>query len=352
VNILRTSSVAVLAALLGSGIARDASAGPWVDDQAGHGFVQLGYSRYSADDYFTGPGEPSPADSRKTLPQGYKQPITIPVGGAFGGSHVSDYASQSMVFYGEVSLSHRFALVATMPLVTYVTQDVEFTPPAKLSQLNVGDLNVGLKYQIPHIKALKGFDFGPQIYFTAPTGDVHGRAAYPPALMTDPLPMPTGNGVADMEMRGSAGYSFYPIPIFITADVGYRHRLDSVSCKDQTGTKLSVSYSDDLPWAVQLGGSYSPKKKYFDHLTIIANLNGLHSFENGDVPGSNGAPTRGPLYAQPCGQANNASFFSVGGTIMIFPIKWFGVTYNIGHTINGVNTGYGFTNMVGFASQF
>jgi hypothetical protein len=150
-------------------------------------------------------------------------------------------------------------------------------------------------------------------------------------------------------LRGSFGYSFYPIPMFITADVGYRHRLDAAVCK----VGGSVNYSDDLPYAVQLGGTYTAAKKGFDHLTITANLTGVHSFENGDVPNKNGLPEKDvPLFAQPCGQANNMSVVNFGGSVMIFFIKQFGVTYTVAHALWGINTGYGLTNTVGFAAQF
>lgn len=352
---LHRSTILVTAALLGWGaFERGAMAGPWVDDQPGHGFVSLGYSRYQADDYYTGPGE---TKGPTVLPEGHKQHIIIPIGSSFLVENFNTtYLDQSMQFYGEVSLGHRFGFVATLPVVRYVSETVALAVPDTLTQLNVGDLNVGLKYQIPHIHGLRGFDFGPQLYFTAPTGDVNGRGAYSATALkqfpnTPALPLPTGNGVADMEFRGSFGYSFYPIPMFIAADVGVRHRLDAAVCSDK-GVKTSVNYSDDLPYAVQLGGTYTAGKKGFDHLTVTANLTGVHSFENGDVPGRNGAPTKGPLFAQPCGQANNQSAVNFGGSIMVFFIKNFGVTYTVAHTLWGINTGYGLVNTAGVAAQF
>src|SRR5262249_36260266 len=151
---------------------------------------------------------------------------------------------------------------------------------------------------------LRGFAFGPQLFITAPTGDKNGRGPYPPNVKLDPLPIPTGNGTVDIEARGSFGYSFYPIPIFVAADVGYHHHFNKASCKDNTGIS-AVKYSDDLPWLFQVGATWAPKKKYFHHGTLIANLHGVKSFENGDVPGQNGLPLKGSPYTQTCGQANN-----------------------------------------------
>ncbi len=103
---------------------RDAMAGPWVDDQAGHGFVQLSYSRYSADHYFSGPGESAGSTDLK---QGTLRHITIPLSppNSFAPEAVnSKYLAQDVLFYGEVSLSHGFGVVASMPLVRYISEDI------------------------------------------------------------------------------------------------------------------------------------------------------------------------------------------------------------------------------------
>ena len=60
----------------------------------------------------------------------------------------------------------------------------------------------------------------------------------------------------------------------------------------------------------------------------------------------------GFAYLEPCGQANNQDFLSFGGMLMLFPIKWVGITYSIEHTLDGVNTGYGLTQSAGLATEF
>ncbi|MEO6951033.1 MAG: hypothetical protein ABI321_04395 [Polyangia bacterium] len=330
-------------------------AGPWVDDRPGHGFIQLSYANYSADRYFAGPGEVD--ENLKPVRPGTRRNISIPTSSGFiTANYKSNYVDQSMLLYGEVSLWRGLGATFSMPVIRYVTQDIHTVVPAKLSELNTGDVTFGLKQQLPRIRALKGFAFGPQLYFTAPTGDVNGRSAYPAAAMlpgAKPLPIPTGNGTFDIEARGSFGYSLYPIPVFFAADVGFRHRLKKASCKFGS-TSDSTTYSDDLPWDVQAGGTLAPKKKlsWFDHATLIATLSGLHSFENGDVPGRNGIATKGNPFTQFCGQANNASSMTFGGTLLLFPVKWIGLSYTISHTLTGVNTGYGLSNIVGIATSF
>jgi len=352
VRVLLRSAALLAAGVLSLGVAqRAAVAGPWVDPKAGHGFVSLSYARYSADEYFTGHGE---VLGPLKLEPGTKQAIGIPFPGGFATvNYNSNYVDQSVLLYGEVTLGARFAAVVSMPVMRYITQDIASVPdPAKLSQLNAGDLNVGIKYQVPLPSSARGFAFGPQLYLTAPTGDKNGRAAFPDGIALKPLPLPTGNGTFDLEARGSFGYSFYPIPVFIVADLGYRHRLNQASCNDSSGGQATVNYSDDLPWSVQVGATWAPKKKWFDHGTLIATVHGIKSIENGDVPGENGLPSKGSPYTQTCGQANNATSLSLGGTLMLFPIKWFGITYTIEHTLTGINTGYGLSNIVGFATEF
>ena len=346
-----------------------AHAGPWVDDRPGHGFAMLSYGHYSADSYFAGPGQLDASSA--PVAKGSLQPIRVPYpGGGFGTlSYGSNYVAQDVTFYGEVSVSRGFALVLSLPMFRYLTQDVgaptmAATPtsaasqPFKLANKGVGDLVVGLKYQLPRIAALRGFAFGPQLYFTAPTGDESGKATYPSFAVDPqgrhqaPLPLPTGNGTADVELRGSFGYSFHPIPVFMTAELGYHHHFDRVTCTDSTGAEHTVSFSDDLPWNVQVGATWSPKKLGFHHATLVATLRGTKSFENGDVPGENGAPLQTSPYTQACGQANNMSYLSLGGSLMIFPLSWIGVTYSIEHTLLGVNTGYGLSHLAGVAVQF
>jgi hypothetical protein len=328
-------------------------AGPWVDEAPGHGFVLLSYGRYSADSYFAGPGQVDGLS--KPVARGSKQDITVPFpGGGFGTvTYNSNYVSQDVSLYGEVSLGKGFAFVLQLPMYKYITQDVASSPdPNQLVEKGVGDLVLGVKYQIPKIKALRGFAFGPQLYFTAPTGNQNGKGAYPDTIAQAPLPLPTGNGTADMEMRGSFGYDFYPVPVFMTAELGYHHHFNVAACDDGKGGENKVSFSDDLPWNIQVGATWAPKKKYFDHGTLIATLHGARSFENGDVPGEHGLPVKGSPYVQNCGQANNTSYLSFGGTLMLFPIKWVGVSYTVEHALLGVNTGYGLSQMVGIAAQW
>jgi len=324
-----------------------AFAGPWVDDAPGHGYLQLVYQRYQASDYFTGPGELDPNKLTPITP-GSRRHIQIPIGTGFQtASYDSTYRAQDMTFYGEVSLGRGFGGVLSMPLFRDISQTVTGYPTTpQLSVHNIGDLTFGIKKQIARIRALKGFAFGPQLYLTTPTGRVSEAAKYPAALMTPNLPMPTGEGTFALEGRGSFGYSFYPIPLFVTADVGLRHRLDAATCHEKTSS-YTAKYSDDVPWSVQVGGTWTPGKKGFHHITVIGQLTGLRSLENGDLP-----KFKESIFTQPCGQWNNVSYFNVGGTVQVFFLKQLGITYTVSHTISGINTGYGFTNSIGLAAAF
>ena len=158
------------------------------------------------------------------LPPGTKRDITVPIGQGFGTVlQKSNYTDMSAFLYGDVSLYKGLGFVLAMPVYRHVSQVLD--GGADLSNGGVGDLTLGLRYMAPHIRALKGFDFGPQVFFTAPTGDVNGRGAFPMDSQA-PLPLPLGNGTGNIEARSSFGYSFYPIPVFIAADVGYQHRFN------------------------------------------------------------------------------------------------------------------------------
>jgi hypothetical protein len=359
-NAYRSREALALAVSLAFLVPSTVSAGPWVDPNPGHGYVSLSYSNYEASQYLAGLCQGGCSGGQFDVPVkfGKKLPITIPFKnpGEFTGNVTSNYVNNSLQFYGEASLGGNFAFVAQMPLVQSISQ--RESKGADLSTTHPGDLVFGFKYQIPLPAFTKGFAFGPQVYITTPTGDVSARGKYSTDALNSanqPLPLPTGNGTVDIETRMSAGYSFYPIPVFVIGEVGYHHHWNNAVCNGvpnsngEGTTTQKVTYSDDVPWSFQVGGTYQPKKppKWFHHLTLIGVLHGTKSMENGYIDKTGDA-----AYLRPCGQTNNSTFFSAGGQIMIFPIKWVGLTYSVEHVINGGNVGYGLTNTVGLAAQF
>ena len=345
--------VATLGLCLG---ARPAVAGPWVADEPGQGLVSIGYSRYEASEYFRGPGEQNL--TFMDVPRGEKAQITVPkTSGFFLVGVNSNYIDNSAQFYGEVSLGKRFAFVSQMPLVHNIRQDLE--GGQELSTTGVGDMTLGFKWQAPTIKKVPGLALGLQLYTIAPSGDVNNKSHYPidPSTMMEaekPLPTPTGNGTVDIDFRYlSIGYSFYPIPIFMAAELDYHHHFNQAACDLEDGTVQRVKYSDDLPWSFILGASWEPKYKGLYKGTLIANVRGVHSLYNGDVPGEGMIPKRtGTPFSSPCGQANNLSSISMGGTLMYYPVKWVGLAYSVDHTLWGINTGYGLTQSVSLIAEF
>ena len=149
---LRISSCRILLAIGALGAPTLAVAGPWVDPRPGHGYVSLSYNLYQADQYYSGPGEVDALSA--PLPKGTKRDISVPIGSGFGTVlQKSNYTDKSMFLYGEVSLYGGLGFTLAMPVLRGISQALD--GGQTLSNFGVGDLNVGLKYMVPTVKALR-----------------------------------------------------------------------------------------------------------------------------------------------------------------------------------------------------
>lgn len=127
-------------------------------------------------------------------------------------------AAQSFL-YLEYGLRERLTLVGTTNAGRLVGEDqfIESTT------WGIGDVELGLKYQLTQ----KNLIVSPQWVLKIPTGY---NADYSPAM---------GTGKFDAEARLLLSRSLYPLPVYFSAEVGYRLR--------------GGAYSDQVPYLVEAG---------------------------------------------------------------------------------------------------
>ena len=220
-----------------------------------------------------------------------------------GGNEIDIPTLSDYVFnvYGEYGLTRRVTVIAYIPLVERITlarqvgssSGFEFFPGD--SATGLADLEVGARYGVvqdgPAVLSA-GFTLG------LPTGDddqEHGLV--------------TGDGEFNQVVYVGAGYSFWPVPLYITGSAGYnaRHR----------------GFSDELLYQAEVGGTWD------DRVTTLVRMRGLLSRHNGDEAFSGG--TAGL-------NANDREFFVLGAEIALGTDSGFGLSVGVERPLSGERT--------------
>lgn len=154
----------------------------------------------------------------------------------------------SVMTYAEYGLTNRLTLVASAPYKrledrrTFAGQGVAIERARRL-----GDLELRLRWLMRQQPLVASVAFGGKI----PLG-------YP---VDDDTRVPPGTGEIDGDIRFLLGHSLYPIPAYVTGEVGYRGRGGIYS--DETFLSLEGGYTVDrflikgLATAVRTRGSCS-----------------------------------------------------------------------------------------------
>lgn len=266
-------SVTCLIVLAGLLLATDsANAGAWTQSR-GHGFYKLGGQLIRATQFYE--------------PDGTR--ITIPT---FG-----DYTTS---VYGEYGLTQRVTVVTYIPFVKRITLNKQVERTTKFvffpgdAKTGIADSDLGVRIGLIQDGATV-VSAGLMLGF--PIGDhqqVNG--------------LRTGDGEFNQFLTLQAGHSFYPVPLYVTGEVGVNNRSDG--------------YSDELRYAVEAG--YTVRQR----VTLSVHARAVESFKNGESTVTGGM---GGLYA------NNQRYFSYGPELSVLLTNAVGLTAGVDGAARGQN---------------
>ena len=210
-------------------------------------------------------------------------------------------AAQSFL-YLEYGLRERLTLVGTTNAGRLVGEDqfIESTT------WGIGDVELGLKYQLTQ----KPLIVSPQLVFKIPTGY---NADFAPAM---------GTGKFDAEARLLLSRSLYPLPVYFSAEMGYRLR--------------GGAYSDQVPNLIEAG--VTPHRRFFAKAFL------------------SGTNTRSKIASEDVGvvglaQVSEGDFVKFGGQLAIGvtgPL-WVDILYE--SVVDGENIGAGTTWGIGLSAS-
>lgn len=207
----------------------DASAGPWTKDK-GKYYAKVSELYFSSDTF--------------VAPDGQRVAGT-------------DYLALTSAAYFELGLLDGLQIQGFIPW-SFTRNHFESTD-TKFANVGLGDMIFGV--QVTPFKTKLPFAF--RLDAKVPLYDVAGidgpQASSFPAL---------GDGQVDLTLWGSFGGSFYPIPAYALAEVGYRHRTE-VSFGQGTG----LEYLDGVTFLGQTGYIFREK------LLFALNVNGVYTFK-------------------------------------------------------------------------
>lgn len=210
----------------------DAFAGAWAQPENTI-YAKLSYAKSSATRQYKGSGG--------------KQPLlTDDIPGSFDGDSVGLY-----VEYGLLPKLTVFG--TTQVMSSELDSDIE-----RAEVRGLGDVLVGARYQVldaPLVLAVSSS-------FKAPTGYAPDHGLLRPTL---------GNGVPEADLRLLVGKSFYPVPMYFSAEAGFRWRGD----RPTPGGTDTVDFSNELPYSAELGYQVALKNKHINWLLFRGALNGV-----------------------------------------------------------------------------
>lgn len=147
----------------------------------------------------------------------------------FGMNFPATFDNYNIYFYGEYGIIDKLTTSLSMPLFKKSVNEANFVL-GKTSGYLAGDLEFLVKYQFLEGPVVSSIALGAKL----PIGyDVYD------------LP-PIGNGETDFDVKLLLGASLYPLPIYLTGDVGYRQRgsafMDEINYSFEAGYTLLENY--------------------------------------------------------------------------------------------------------------
>lgn len=240
----RTILVALLVGLATLSATRAAHAGAWVPEP-GQGYVKLSGEFFNATGVRDRSGQPQET--------------------------AYNYLHRAARLYVDVGVVPNVAFSASVPFLYAENRRPTDDGPARYIRSGFGDLDLELQ-------AGKAFDnvvisavgrFRIPLYDETIDADAPNPLAYGPRELEKERYLPAlGDGSNDLTALVQAGVSFHPVPVWLTASVGPKFRLQK--------------FGDGLSFALGVGGYVVP-----DRFALQARLSGFQRFNNG-----NGRPTK------------------------------------------------------------
>ncbi len=248
-------------------------AGGWTQKK-GRGFYKIGFRFIRANEFYE--------------PNGNK--INIPTLG-----------DNTLSIYGEYGFTDRITLLAYVPFYKRITlnrqvgQESGFVYFEGDAASGIADADVGFRFGLrqdgPTVLSL-GFIFGLPL----------GNDQQANGLLTS-------DGEFNQSVSLQIGHSFYPAPMYFTAEAGFNNR--------------SKGYSDEFRYGFEVG--YTMKER----LTVILRATGVQSLKNGNDSVTGGM---GGLFA------NNQSFLAYGPELVYTMNDKLGISFGMDSAIFAQNT--------------
>jgi hypothetical protein len=214
-----------------------------------------------------------------------------------------DFTTTGALLYAEYGLLPRVTIY-TNTLFQRMVLDSEIQ---RASVTGFGDLWMGTRVQ---------FLDKPLVLSASAAGKFPTGYTPDPGLMIPVL----GNGVHEVEGRLLVGKSFWPVRLYASGEIGYRHRGSRQAAGGGT-----VDFADEIPYFVEIGYSIPVGAKALDSILVRGVLNGLQGL--GD-PENLDAFSLTPL---------TQSFLKVGPSIILTTFGSVQINVDYAYTLLGVN---------------
>lgn len=276
-----------MAALCLAAVVPSVFAGPWTRKQ-GTGFVQLGFSTI---------GYKKVYDDRSV-----KQPLPV------------DVRDNVLQLLGEYGFTDYLTVSATVPF-KFLSADGTV---ASRSNSGVGDIDLGLKYNWLNVN---GFVLTAEALFGLPVGST-----------TNMDGLRLGDGEFNVTARVLAGKSFYPTPLYISADLGFNLRTNN--------------FSHDVPFSFEAGYGFLDHRLY-----VILLFSGRESLSNKPTLGTN--PSASERNAAGFGlYGNNLEFLAIVPKVFYRIHERWAISVSYATAVHGRNVAGGVVLAGGVAYEF
>jgi hypothetical protein len=201
--------------------------------------------------------------------------------------------------YGEYGLTDRLAAIMYAPL--FVRNTINKMESRQTGMIisdgdmanSIGDLDLGIKYALVYNKKIA---VSTSLTLGIPTGITSGGEGEI---------LQTGDGEFNQLLKIEASKSFYPVPMYVSAAIGFNNR--------------TKGFSEEFHFGVEVGYTFN------ERLTTTFKVYNVSSFKNGNSPASAG----NAIFS------NETEFFSYGPEISYKLKGNFGISGSAAYALSG-----------------